>query len=366
MVYYTNLFSPDTYETFSRSDRTKSGFRRRQEALAAKIRRGDRFVCYMTKLSRWIGVLEVEEPFVLDESPFYYPENDPFVLRFKVKPVVWLPKEKTVPIHEPHVWDKLSFTRGAAHDSSVWTGKVRSSLCQMSEADGAFLESLLLGQQNGGQEYPVDEDKFQRLVSKPVRREDKVVYVTVPDDETETSADSDQPPSPRESHQAQAQVAHIGEAMGFRIWLPKQDRASMLQTWTPNPDSLLNTLPLNYDDRTLRTIEQIDVLWLKGKSIARAFEIEHTTAIYSGILRMADLLALQPNMDIQLHIVAPEARKQKVFDEIRRPVFSLLERRPLAECCSFLSYDSLREIVGLEHLRHTRESVLDDYAEEPE
>jgi hypothetical protein len=27
--------------------------------------------------------------------------------------------------------------------------------------------------------------------------------------------------------------------------------------------------------------------------------VEHTTSIYSGILRMADLLALQPNMDIR-------------------------------------------------------------------
>jgi hypothetical protein len=39
-------------------------------------------------------------------------------------------------------------------------------------------------------------------------------------------------------------------------------------------------------------IERIDVLWLKGRSIKRAFEVEHTTSIYSGILRMADLLAL--------------------------------------------------------------------------
>lgn len=45
---------------------------------------------------------------------------------------------------------------------------------------------------------------------------------------------------------------------------------------------------------------------------------------------MADLLALQPNMDIKLHIVAPEARREKVFSEIRRPVFSLLDRAPLA------------------------------------
>ena len=42
---------------------------------------------------------------------------------------------------------------------------------------------------------------------------------------------------------------------------------------------------------------------------------------------MADLLALQPNMNIKLHIVAPAAKREKVFQEIRRPVF-LLEKGP--------------------------------------
>jgi hypothetical protein len=95
------------------------------------------------------------------------------------------------------------------------------------------------------------------------------------------------------------------------------------------------------------------VLWLKGRSIRRAFEVEHTTSIYSGLLRMADLLALQPNMDIRLHIVAPDERRDKVFAEIRRPVFSLLERGPLSESCTFVSYESVRELAkegNLEYL----------------
>ena len=87
-------------------------------------------------------------------------------------------------------------------------------------------------------------------------------------------------------------------------------------------------MPLNYDETTLSTIEQIDVIWLKGRSIVRAFEVEHTTSVYSGLLRMADLLALQPNMNINLHIVAPDNRQEKVFQEIQRPVFSLLEKGP--------------------------------------
>lgn len=123
---------------------------------------------------------------------------------------------------------------------------------------------------------------------------------------------------------------------------------------------------MNYDETTLKTIEQIDVLWLRGRSIVRAFEVEHTTSIYSGILRMADLLALQPNMDIRLHIVAPAAKKEKVFQEIKRPVFSLLDRGLLAETCTYLSYDSLRQLAAEKHLQHLSDAVLDEYEEEAE
>ena len=128
----------------------------------------------------------------------------------------------------------------------------------------------------------------------------------------------------------------------------------------------LEVLPLNYDDTTLRTVEQIDVLWLKGRSMARAFEIEHTTAIYSGLLRMADLLALQPNMDIRLHIVAPAHKRDRVLREIRRPVFSLLERGPLYDQCSLLAYDSIDSLAETRYLSHMSDSIIGEYEESAE
>ena len=91
--------------------------------------------------------------------------------------------------------------------------------------------------------------------------------------------------------------------------------------------------------------------------------MEHTTAIYSGLLRMADLLALQPNIDIKLHIVAPEHRRDKVLDEIQRPVFALLDKGPLANSCTFLSYDALEELRRQDHLAHMSDSVLEEYEE---
>jgi hypothetical protein len=196
-----------------------------------------------------------------------------------------------------------------------------------------------------------------------VKRENKDVIVTIPADEREVDIEVDTKTSVRESHRIQALLADIGFRMGMKIWIPRSDRQAVLKSWNKSEDDILNRLPLNYDDTTLKTIEQIDVLWLDRRSIVRAFEIEHTTAVYSGILRMADLLALQPNMKIKLHIVAPSGKREKVFQEIRRPVFSLLESGPLAESCTYLSYDSIEELASQKLLEHFSETVLDDFSE---
>ncbi len=151
--------------------------------------------------------------------------------------------------------------------------------------------------------------------------------------------------------------------MNLKIWLPRSDRQRVLEVWQPKTQSLLEELPLNYDDATLKTIENIDVLWIRGRSIVRAFEVEHTTSIYSGILRMADLMALQPNLNINSHIVAPIDRKDKVLQEISRPVFTFLDKGPLSETCSFISYESIKELAELKQLEYMTDSVLEEYAE---
>lgn len=199
-----------------------------------------------------------------------------------------------------------------------------------------------------------------------INRVDKNVSVTVPTvpDEEDESVSGEE--AVRESMQIQALIAKIGTSMGFKIWLPKADRSRVLKAWKAEPGDLLDELPLGYDSTTTKTIEQIDVLWLRRRSIVRAFEVEHTTSVYSGLLRMADLVALQPNINVRLHIVAPVEKREKVLQEIQRPVFSLLEGRALAEMCTYLSYDRVREISELKHLTHISDKVLEDYEETAE
>jgi hypothetical protein len=316
-------------------------------------------------MSRWIGILDVlEGPFV-DRTPIFVPEDDPFIVRFKVAPTVWLAPDKTIPMQDNEVFSRLTFTRNV-EEGGYWLGPLRRSLQKLDAEDGQFLDSLLTRQNEQQRPYDIDQEQYTRALKRRIQRPERSVIVTVPDDAADSEEETVQTTADRESIRVQADLCRIGEAMGFKIWLPVADRSRVAEHWSAQPSVLLERLPLNYDETTLDTIKRIDVLWLKGRAISRAFEIEHTTAIYSGLLRMADLCALLPNINVSLHIVAPESRRDKVFQEITRPVFSLLEHSPLSERCTYLSYGSVSELVDLQYLSHTTDSVLDEFVEHAE
>lgn len=363
MRYFIDLFSPQTFERFLKSDKSISGYGKRQEGIAKTIKKGDVFICYLTKVSRFCGVLEVVDKYFIDSTPIFTEDNDPYIVRFKVKPLVLLDLNKAIPIFEKSLWDELYFTQ-----DKMWTSMIRSSLRELNEHDGKILFSALMKQNSDNfitYELSDIDNKKLKAAKHTVKSNEKVIAVSVPENETvipegeKVSTDTEV----RESIKIQAELARIGEQMGMKIWLPRSDRQRVLSYLKGKLESLVDDLPLNYDSTTLTTIENIDVLWLKGRSIIRAFEVEHTTSIYSGILRMADLMALQPNLDIKAHIVAPEERKDKVFQEIMRPVFSLLEGRPLSERCTFISYDSVLELAKEKKLQYMNDMVLEEYQE---
>ena len=367
MAYFIDLFSPETYEAFGQSSRDVSGFSLHHKNRAQKIKTGDVFVCYLTRVCRWFGLLEVVQGPYTDDTPRFVADHDPYVVRFRVRPLVWLDIDKAIPIHDDSIWTNLSFTRELEKGSSRWSGLFRGSLNSLDSPDGTFLIEKLKAQSTVQKIYQLSEQDLRKLATHRVNRRDKIVTVSVPEESVAVEAEeSEVPPETRESIRIQALIANIGAQMGMTIWIPRADRAAVLKEWKNDGANVLERLPLNYDDTTLRTIEQIDILWLRGRSIVRAFEVEHTTSVYSGILRMADLLALQPKMAVKLHIVAPDAKRDKVFQEIRRPVFALLEKGPLAESCTYISYDRLRELAAQRHLAHLSDTVLDEYAEEAE
>lgn len=372
MKYHLDLFTPETWAAFREAGANVTGFRERHRRLAEeRVSIGDIFLCYLTRVSRWCGFLEVESLPFADGKPLL-DNPDPYTVRFKVKPIVVLDPASSIPVRDERVWRTLSITNQFDLSHPYWTGFFRGSLNTFEDDDGSFLVDLLRQQHESPVDYPLtDRDRRQLAPRKRVRTLDGEVEVEVPDYEDpppeQLTEDTHQSQDSRESIRYQAKVAQIGAEMGFHIWVPRNDKARVLDL-VPRPmgDRFLDLLPLNYDETTIRTVEQIDVLWMKGRSMARVFEIEHTTAIYSGILRMADLLALQPNMDIRLHIVAPFDKRERVLREIRRPVFSLLDRGPLYSRCSFLSYDSIDALSETQYLAHMSDSIVAEYEESAE
>lgn len=358
MPYWIQHFSPHTYDVFTRSDRAITGSRKRFLRKAQAVKPGDLMLCYLTQISRWVGLLEVLEGPYVDATPIFYPADDPYVVRFRVRAVVWLPPDQGIPMYEDAVWSSLSFTRNTPKGRGSWQGKVRTSLGRLDDGDGAVLAGLLQEQMAAGKIYPLEQHERRKLAS--VHTLERQATPTAPPETFQTQTQASEPGDVRDSVRMQALLSKIGAEMGMQVWIPRADRPRVLPHWEGDHSKLLDKLPFNYGNPTQGIIENIDVLWIRGYAIQRAFEVEHTTSVYSGILRMADLLALQPNIDIRLHVVAPGSRRSKVLDELRRPAFQSLGIR---NKCTYLSYESVQELSDNPGLPHLKESVLEEYEE---
>jgi len=60
MNYWLDLFTVQTYEEFQKAGAKVSGFRERQWNRCQRIQPGDKLLCYLTGISRWVGVLTVK------------------------------------------------------------------------------------------------------------------------------------------------------------------------------------------------------------------------------------------------------------------------------------------------------------------
>lgn len=86
----------------------------------------------------------------------------------------------------------------------------------------------------------------------------------------------------------------------------------------------------------------IDAIWLKRNAPMAAFEVETTTSAHSGLRRMSDLVELVPALNIDLYIVAPQEREDKVLREMARPTF---RRIGLPDICRFISVEDLQKLA---------------------
>ena len=207
----------------------------------------------------------MSEAFV-DESPIFKSENDPFIVRFRVETLVVLDVIYSLPIREPKIWQRLEWTKNIVPGSVGWGANFQRSLRRMPPDDGDFLLGLLKTQSEAPHPYELSSKDKRVLNKATVQTLAGELAVEIPDEEDEAEALVEHgigETEIRQSHKIQSLIAEIGAKMGFKIWLPKADRERVKAASSYDLASrMIDVLPMNYGDATIRTIEQIDVIWL--------------------------------------------------------------------------------------------------------
>ena len=145
-----------------------------------------------------------------------------------------------------------------------------------------------------------------------------------------------------EHTQLQYLLIKIGRALKYDVYVARNDRH---RTYDGQSFALLTLSPLpkmDWPQEVMDTISLIDVIWLRPgtNEIVSAFEIEKSTSIYSGILRMEDLARSIPGCTCNFYLVAPNRREKEVLAQFNRPAF----RSDLADISlAFIPFDNLRE-----------------------
>lgn len=119
----------------------------------------------------------------------------------------------------------------------------------------------------------------------------------------------------------QYHLLKIGTALGYDVIAASNDRS---KAWDGKSFSFLSLKEFptsSIEKEVLNTIKLIDVLWFKKGTnhVIAAFEVEKSTSIYSGILRLTDLSYSMTNEDQVIYLVVPDNREKDVVLQLTRP-----------------------------------------------
>ena len=169
--YWLNLFTGVTWQQFVDAGADVTGFRVSKWSQAQKIAVGDYMLCYLTRLSRFAGVLEVVGAPYKDTSGSIW--EDDYPCRLPVRVVAQLSPETAVPISE--VADQLSIFRDQ-RTPNAWTAKVRASPTLWGPTDGETVVAAIRHAESNPVSRPFQKHKLmpypKGVFTKERRRRD--------------------------------------------------------------------------------------------------------------------------------------------------------------------------------------------------
>ena len=141
--------------------------------------------------------------------------------------------------------------------------------------------------------------------------------------------------------EVQAWLRDLGLALGYDVWIAANDQGRQFNGQRLDC-GCLQALPDSIETvHGADAIKLIDVIWLDKNTnlVSAAFEVEHSTSIYSGIVRLLDLALSTAGQALNgVFLVAPNDREEQVRAQIKRPAFSKINDLKLR----YLSYGDLK------------------------
>jgi hypothetical protein len=251
--------------------------------------------------------------------------------RYPVDPVIAVDPVAGIPGTE--VARELSVLRRLKQ----WGTYLQRSLNRVPDEDGARLLEML---KQPREAVPLDLPTHRRRRQPAEAPEPTVLDAqAIPFDErAKATAAEEAEAEPRTHTEIQAKLRDIGLFEGYDVWVA--DRGT---SWNNQAlgTGCLRDLPVVAAEQTRRVMRNIDVIWFRkgaGHPV-RFFEIEHSTGVYSGLLRFNDVIVDFPIPEA--FIVGDGDRTRAKFErEIARRTF---EHRGLRKVTKFLLYDQVRQ-----------------------
>lgn len=135
----------------------------------------------------------------------------------------------------------------------------------------------------------------------------------------------------------------LGNILGFETYTP--DKSKIFKDRTLGEMTILQGIPNFTYPRIVKNVKGVDVIWFNDDFPHTCFEVEHTTNITEGLLRLYQIKAIS----CKFFIIAPSSRKTKFDREILKDPFREIRNR-----YSFRSYEQLLEFYRIAQEYHDK------------
>lgn len=160
--YWLVLFTAATWQEFVAAGAKTAGFREGRRKLVRQIEPGDYLLCYLTGISRFIGILEAISAPYEDHSRIW--RDEVFPTRVGVRLIADLTIETAVPVKE--LTQKLSIFKGHKGPTG-WIGYVRRSPMPWDPSDAEAVIEALMEAKRKPIARPVLRSRLTRYPSLP-------------------------------------------------------------------------------------------------------------------------------------------------------------------------------------------------------